>query len=645
MLTILVFALCLMLFTVGVSEAAPMGTAITYQGRLMEEGQPADGPYDFEFKLFDANEGGAQKGAAIDVNDLDVIEGYFSVALDFGSNVFDGNSVWLEVTVMQADGSDPCTLMPRHELTPVPYALHTRGIFVDSAGRVGIRTKSPERDLHIVDTSYAEIELERTKDPANKWHISVDGDSLNFLETGVAYVLSLMKGGNVGICTANPDDNLHIENSAGDNSVKVRSVSNGESSLKLFEGSDYGFEFLYDGFADQLNLWSRKFAGNEDVRMSWLKNGNVGIGTASPVAKLHIQSSTGGLLASTTSSDSHAAKFSSTGGGLEGATVYADNNRLTGGIALRASNNSLSDSDATVVFKNAGSGPLMLGYGAGMDQHEFEVRNNGTVGIYNSGHNRTVEINASESGRITLSNGSGAGSAYLLGGVNDGGAMYLKNGTGGATIEMYGDYLGNGAGSIEVSNDSGATTAYVGGGINDGGAIYLKNGAGSSTIELYGDYAGTNRGRVVTNALQITGGSDLSEQFEISGPEECVQPGMVVCIDPSRPGKLMVSGRAYDKKVAGIISGAGDLRPGMIMAQEGSAADGGQAVALTGRVFCRADASGGSIEPGDMLTTSETPGHAMKVTDYSRAQGAVLGKAMTSLESGKGLVLVLVTLQ
>jgi len=149
----------------------------------------------------------------------------------------------------------------------------------------------------------------------------------------------------------------------------------------------------------------------------------------------------------------------------------------------------------------------------------------------------------------------------------------------------------------------------------------------------------------VTNALQITGGSDLSEQFEISGPEECVQPGMVVCIDPSRPGKLMVSGRAYDKKVAGIISGAGDLRPGMIMAQEGSAADGGQAVALTGRVFCRADASGGSIEPGDMLTTSETPGHAMKVTDYSRAQGAVLGKAMTSLESGKGLVLVLVTLQ
>ena len=73
--------------------------------------------------------------------------------------------------------------------------------------------------------------------------------------------------------------------------------------------------------------------------------------------------------------------------------------------------------------------------------------------------------------------------------------------------------------------------------------------------------------------------------------------------------------------------------------------DGDRAVALTGRVFCLADVSNGSIEPGDLLTTSHTPGHAMKVTDYTKANGAVLGKAMTSLESGKGLVLVLVALQ
>ena len=58
-----------------------------------------------------------------------------------------------------------------------------------------------------------------------------------------------------------------------------------------------------------------------------------------------------------------------------------------------------------------------------------------------------------------------------------------------------------------------------------------------------------------------------------------------------------------------------------------------------------ADAGYGAIQPGDLLTTSDSAGCAMKVSDHDLAQGAILGKAMTSLEQGKGLVLVLVTLQ
>jgi hypothetical protein len=73
--------------------------------------------------------------------------------------------------------------------------------------------------------------------------------------------------------------------------------------------------------------------------------------------------------------------------------------------------------------------------------------------------------------------------------------------------------------------------------------------------------------------------------------------------------------------------------------------EGGQNVALTGRVYVQADAADAAIEPGDLLTTSTTPGHAMKVTHSERAQGAILGKAMTGLRSGTGMVLVLVTLQ
>ena len=68
-------------------------------------------------------------------------------------------------------------------------------------------------------------------------------------------------------------------------------------------------------------------------------------------------------------------------------------------------------------------------------------------------------------------------------------------------------------------------------------------------------------------------------------------------------------------------------------------------VALSGRVYVKADAGFGTIRPGDLMTTSTTPGHAMKVKSREDCQGAILGKAMSKLEDGKGLLLVLVTLQ
>jgi hypothetical protein len=97
--------------------------------------------------------------------------------------------------------------------------------------------------------------------------------------------------------------------------------------------------------------------------------------------------------------------------------------------------------------------------------------------------------------------------------------------------------------------------------------------------------------------------------------------------------------------VAGIISGAGGIQPGMLMGQEGTIANGKHPVALTGRVYCLVDASYGEVKPGDLLTTSPTLGHAMKVTDHDAGRGAIIGKAMTSMQDGKGLVLVLVSLQ
>jgi hypothetical protein len=146
------------------------------------------------------------------------------------------------------------------------------------------------------------------------------------------------------------------------------------------------------------------------------------------------------------------------------------------------------------------------------------------------------------------------------------------------------------------------------------------------------------------SGITIVNGSDLAEPFKISSGAGEVPQGAVVVIDEQNPGHLKVSEQAYDTRVAGVVSGANGISPGIQMQQQGLL-EGGQNVALTGRVYVQADVSNGAIKPGDLLTTSTTPGHAMKVTDHSRAAGAILGKAMTGLSEGQGMVLVLVTLQ
>lgn len=178
-----------------------------------------------------------------------------------------------------------------------------------------------------------------------------------------------------------------------------------------------------------------------------------------------------------------------------------------------------------------------------------------------------------------------------------------------------------------------------------GGSLLLRDQYGQEEIIITANHDGTHIGRVTTPVLEITGGADLSEQFDLGNASLLTKPGMVVSIDPLNPGKLTLSDKAYDRKVAGVLSGAGGVKTGMLMGQRGTEADGELPVALVGRVYVWADASSAPIEPGDMLTTSDLPGHAMKVTDFGQATGAILGKAMTGLSEGQGLILTLVTLQ
>jgi hypothetical protein len=148
-------------------------------------------------------------------------------------------------------------------------------------------------------------------------------------------------------------------------------------------------------------------------------------------------------------------------------------------------------------------------------------------------------------------------------------------------------------------------------------------------------------GTARVKVLEITG-ADLAEKFPAT---ETLEPGIVVEIDPDNPGHLRKARGAYNKRVAGVVSGANGLSKGIILGNlEGS--ENHTPIAISGRVWVYADATHEAIEPGDLLTTSDTPGHAMKASDPSRAHGTILGKAMTRLEKGKtGFVLVLVNLQ
>lgn len=150
------------------------------------------------------------------------------------------------------------------------------------------------------------------------------------------------------------------------------------------------------------------------------------------------------------------------------------------------------------------------------------------------------------------------------------------------------------------------------------------------------DVGGTARVQV----LEVTG-ADLAERFPAS---EELKPGMVVAIDTVNAGQLCLARGAYNRCVAGIISGANGLAAGTVMGNLPESKD-GPPLALSGRVWVYADATSAAINPGDLLTSAEEPGYAMKAVDLNRAQGATLGKAMTALKQGeKGLVLVLVNL-
>lgn len=217
---------------------------------------------------------------------------------------------------------------------------------------------------------------------------------------------------------------------------------------------------------------------------------------------------------------------------------------------------------------------------------------------------------------------------------------------------------------IRLNADTGE---IIGGGVGRNGTLRLLNAGVQETVTLDAAFAnlrlggnGTDgdillfatdgdRNNTAAASIHLDGQSgdillrngDCAEEFEVMDSES-IEAGSILSLGGD--GKLHLARHPYDRKVAGIVSGGGDSRPGIILARDPTRRS-RLPIALAGRVNCWVDADYAPVDVGDLLTTSATPGHAMRADDPTRAFGSVVGKAMGSLRSGVGLVPVLVALQ
>lgn len=573
------------------------GTAFQYQGRLTYQGNPADGLYDFTFTVFNAVQGGNALGTGTLTNTVQVSGGVFNTTLDFGPNVFTGAGRWLELGV-RTNGPGPFQILsPRQELLPSPYAIHAATAGSAQALPANTIQTPALADNAVTAAKIASAQVVKSlnglKDhvilqAGNNVQIATNGNNLTISASGGGGGLTLPFSGSTG--SANPA--LQLANTGAGTGVQVDT------------GDGWG---VFGRSQKNIGVFGQTFGDNAAGVVGRNESASTGQGQA---VFGYAPGNAVGVLGVSEGNDGVSGR--SNGEGRSGVFGYTEKSTSHGGT-----------------FQNTASGPGVTGISAG----GTAVEGFSTTGWAMFGRSQN---NVGVFGQ-TL----GADAAGVLG------RNEANTGRGQA---VFGYASGNAVGVLGVSegNDgvSGRSNASGKSGVlgyterSDGWGGYFVNTANGEALHAEG--RAWVSGEMSVAVLTIRGGADLAEPFASSdGP---LAPGSVVVIDPERPGKLRLATEPYDTKVAGVVSGAGGVQPGIALRQDG-ALDGGQNVALTGRVYVLADAAFGAIQPGDLLTTSATPGHAMKAADPRRATGAVLGKAMTPLAEGRGLVLVLVSLQ
>jgi hypothetical protein len=209
----------------------------------------------------------------------------------------------------------------------------------------------------------------------------------------------------------------------------------------------------------------------------------------------------------------------------------------------------------------------------------------------------------------------------------DGGTAQVFVGTAGNEGDLH-VFDSNGRRALRF--DGGTAQLWLGAEDNEGD-LRIRNDAGNETIHLNG----------ATGDIILRNG-DAAEDFDVADPTNAL-PGTVMVLDDD--GRLRPCAAEHDRRVVGVVAGAGTYRPGVILDRDLDCERPRAPISIMGKVAVCADASRSPIRPGDLLTTSETMGCAKAVGDPAEAAGAVLGKALTPLRVGVGMVDMLIALQ
>ncbi len=672
--------------------AFAQGTAFTYQGQLQNNGSPASGTYNLEFSLFNANTGGTAVAGPVTTNDVVVTNGLFTVLIDFGPGVFTGETNWLQIGVETNGVNTFTTLAPRQELTPTPYAIDAEnannlpGLLVqqNTEGAPNLIGGSP---VNFVSSGVVGATIG-------------GGGVTNYFGIGLVFSNSVTANfGTVGGGAANTAGSVATVAGGNANTASGDAATVGGGQINTASGP---YATVGGGYANTAS-GTGSFVGGGGYDGS-TTSGNSAVGNASVVGGgLGNNIPSGGVYAfigggqQNTASGGEAmvgggydntasGPVATVGGGQQNtaSTYYAT---VSGGVGNVASAfnatvgggelNTASGQYAAVgggEFNNASTYYATVGGG------EYNT-NSGNYATVGGGQGNTILANSTdatisggykniivESASFSTIGGGEGNAVYLDGATNStiaggNGNIVLDSSAfigGGEQNYIYpgGTYATIPGGSFNTASGSNSFAAGQNASANDNGSFVWSDGAfvssfGPNTFTAHASggfqfelasstVAISASGTLSVPVLTITGGSDVAEPFAMSSA--AIPKGSVVIIDEEHPGHLKIGDQPYDTRVAGIVSGANGVNPGISLHQV-NVLNGDQNVALSGRVYVLADTSNGSIHPGDLLTTSVTPGDAMKVTDHARAEGAILGKAMTSLSEGKGMVLVLVTLQ